>query len=611
MKSMKTMESFLLYHVQRSPSFSWHLLSPTHVFDQVDHLFWNDLNNRFSEQSPYKLNVIEASFSLTQWPMIRRACPEPITVTSERQVFWETIPPPVQSSSIHHKHLQGFAGKQLLWSEIQEHMQHLTTRPMQDLQILYLQGLFDWDSAVGQDHGCFCQRCGNRSSQLFNQQPLLPASCTHIDHQDDETCTYCPRCLSLGKVRSCQPFLKWSSFMSTHTHLPFDTTMFDPTMKMEQQLSSEQQQASLKLERFVRHSQQEKKEYLLWAVCGAGKTEILFDCLHSALRQGDQVVFCSPRRDVILELAPRLQAVFPNLPLCILHGDSDDKFVASPLVLATTHQLLRYTHHFDLIVLDEEDAFPFHNDPMLPYALHKARRAAGKTIYVSATPNKHLLKQVGNKTMPYIQISRRYHGYPLAVPQLEMVGRWRKHMESGQIASYLLDFVRHLLLNKRCGYIFVPRIDDLERVYVYLFERIKEYMLRHFIEAGRTDLYELERQDEAIKQFFNEKNECIQYVHATSEDRTNIVQRFREGRIRLLLTTTILERGVTIGNSDVAILGSDDPLFDQAALIQMAGRVGRKLEDPIGQVWFWAEHRTRQQNKAIEQIEEWNRRRSG
>lgn len=67
----------------------------------------------------------------------------------------------------------------------------------------------------------------------------------------------------------------------------------------------------------------------------------------------------------------------------------------------------------------------------------------------------------------------------------------------------------------------------------------------------------------------------------------------RTSELQALITTTILERGVTFKGIDVMILGADDPVFSQAALIQIAGRCGRSASRPTGKVWTGVTERTR------------------
>ncbi|UUZ82627.1 hypothetical protein LJK88_00595 [Paenibacillus sp. P26] len=100
------------------------------------------------------------------------------------------------------------------------------------------------------------------------------------------------------------------------------------------------------------------------------------------------------------------------------------------------------------------------------------------------------------------------------------------------------------------------------------------------------------------------------YIEGTSskdDERADKVTQFRERQIRMLVTTTILERGVTIPKSDVFIWDADAPIFDAAALVQMAGRAGRSAQDPNGNVYFSAKEKTSAQAGAVRQIKEMNR----
>ncbi len=76
-------------------------------------------------------------------------------------------------------------------------------------------------------------------------------------------------------------------------------------------------------------------------------------------------------------------------------------------------------------------------------------------------------------------------------------------------------------------------------------------------------------------------------MHAEDPKRKEKVLAFRRGQIPILVTTTILERGVTVPNIDVAVLGAEQPIFTESALVQIAGRVGRSAQYPTGDVRFF------------------------
>lgn len=75
----------------------------------------------------------------------------------------------------------------------------------------------------------------------------------------------------------------------------------------------------------------------------------------------------------------------------------------------------------------------------------------------------------------------------------------------------------------------------------------------------------------------------------------------------MLLSTTVLERGVTVPGCQVLVLGADHIVMDAATLVQMSGRAGRSPEDPTGIVWWISEEWTEAQRRAIREIKEMNR----
>lgn len=483
------------------------------------------------------------------------------------------------------------AGRFLLLDEVKQAYQayQLGEGSLETLQWGYLQGFFNWEPSLRPVRSRWLRRLfdGQRRFQCSRcgSQEVVPFLCERCGSAD---CAYCPHCLALGRVRACEPMLRWAT-------VPIQPTVSPVELKWQGTLSPWQQKASRALVQFVK----EKKEpaFLVWAVCGAGKTEMLFEMLSHVLNEDKRVLITAPRRDVILELAPRLKEAFPAVTVSALYGGSPDRYTPAQLVLATTHQVLRFYRHFDLVVIDEEDAFPYHHDPMLPLAVNRAKTGEAQVIYLTATPRPEMKREAQSGRLPHVTVPRRFHGQPLAVPRIRPVGRWRKKMARGEVITPLVEYLLHLLENKRYGYLFVPQVGDLELVSNYIKEVLFPFMQKQS---------EQDRPKEKLKEM-SLQDFTLAEVHAHHPKRDQIVRRFRQHQIRLLMTTTILERGVTIAYSDVAVLGADDPLFDSAALIQMAGRTGRKAEDPKGLVWFLPEMRTRSQLEAIREIKAWNR----
>ncbi|MGZ0043321.1 DEAD/DEAH box helicase [Paenibacillus ottowii] len=316
------------------------------------------------------------------------------------------------------------------------------------------------------------------------------------------------------------------------------------------------------------------ERFLLWAVTGAGKTEMMFPLLQHVLERGGAALVATPRRDVVLELAPRLAVAFPQVSMATLYGGSAERWQRGQLTLATTHQLLRYRQAFDLVVIDEIDAFPFHNDPMLAFAAQAVCKREGKFIYLSATPPRPLQKEAARGQLPHAKVPVRFHRHPLPVPirlDTAPVHHW---LQKGQLP---VSFIQRLCVSIQRGaqiFLFVTRISHIQGLVELLIRQLPDIPI-----AGTS---------------------------SQDDERTAKVQLFRATEIRVLVTTTILERGVTVPRSDVYVLDADSSLFDEASLVQMAGRAGRSKDDPYGSVVFISPQWTSGQKRAIKQIKHMN-----
>ncbi|WP_241211389.1 DEAD/DEAH box helicase family protein [Amphibacillus jilinensis] len=305
---------------------------------------------------------------------------------------------------------------------------------------------------------------------------------------------------------------------------------------------------------------------LIHAVCGAGKTEMLFEGIALALKSQKRICLATPRADVVRELLPRFEQAFSGVKIVGLYGGSGGHQQTGQLTIATTHQLLRYQQAFDVMIIDEVDAFPFHADASLPYATKRAQKHHATTIYLTATPREKRLKR-----LPTIFVPVRYHGYPLPVPQLKIVplfdqshgltSLWKWHKGRTDPSRQLLIFTATI---KRANLLFPV----------------------------------IKRQHPTQK---------VMAVHANDTERIDKVRQFRDKQLDILITTTILERGVTFPAVDVVVLQADHHVFDQAALVQIAGRAGRDPNDPNGDVIFICNGKTKAIAHAVKAIERMNK----
>ena len=100
------------------------------------------------------------------------------------------------------------------------------------------------------------------------------------------------------------------------------------------------------------------------------------------------------------------------------------------------------------------------------------------------------------------------------------------------------------------------------------------------------------------------KYKRLESVYSGDTERYKKVQMMRDGELDILLTTTILERGVTFLNLDVIVV--DAHRFDSASLIQICGRVGRKPKDPTGNIWLMTTFNTAGITKTLAAIRQFN-----
>ncbi|XOS91616.1 helicase-related protein [Brevibacillus laterosporus] len=110
-----------------------------------------------------------------------------------------------------------------------------------------------------------------------------------------------------------------------------------------------------------------------------------------------------------------------------------------------------------------------------------------------------------------------------------------------------------------------------------------------------------------VQHFFPDMRDKVEGVHASDPAREHKVRAFRERVYRIIVTTTILERGVTIPRSDCIVLEADAAIFDEASLVQIAGRVGRSSDYPEGQILYLMNKKSTGPTQAIRHIKRMNR----
>jgi hypothetical protein len=341
---------------------------------------------------------------------------------------------------------------------------------------------------------------------------------------------YCRKCIGFGRL-----------LLEEEINIKLEDIHDDCSeYTMQYPLTKQQEAVSKECQQYIR-----TKDVLLECVCGAGKTEMVLASIADALNEKRKVCFAIARRQVVLELAERLKIYFKRAKIVAVCGGHTDE-IDGDLIVCTTHQLYRYQGQFSLLILDEPDAFPYRGDEVLHGIAKHA--CIGNIIYLTATPDAYLLSRVKEGMMHHIILNKRPHGHDLPVPRLLIY------------PSVLLFFILIRWINKHaCNprIIFVPTIKTAKML---------GFILNIFMQC---------------------------YVCTSeSEDRDEIIYHFKQNPLGVMIATTVLERGVTIPKADICVWHANHSVFDEAGLIQMAGRAGRSFTSPEGDVLFLCSEKT-------------------
>jgi len=298
---------------------------------------------------------------------------------------------------------------------------------------------------------------------------------------------------------------------------------------------------------------------LVYAVCGSGKTEISYGIISYAMEKGLTVGFALPRRDVVIELYWRLKEAFPKNKVVAVYGEHTF-LLEGDIVILTTHQLYRYPHYFDLLVMDEIDAFPFKGNDVLVALYHASLR--GHCVMMSATPSKEILTEFRKPGHDIVELRTRFHKHPIPVPRIVF-------RPNALQALFVIRKLWQYKKEKRPCFVFVPTIAKSQELFS---------LVSLIVKGGN-------------------------FVNSQRDERESIIESFKKGKLLYLVTTSVLERGVTIRDLQVIVVESDhEKIYSSSTLIQIAGRAGRKSDAPDGEVFFVAEKPTESMQTAIREI---------
>lgn len=361
--------------------------------------------------------------------------------------------------------------------------------------------------------GFTCPRCNNMSKKFIglNKEKM-----------------YCRKCLKLKGKEVNKSF----NIAEGEYTLDYDLTI-------EQKKASE----------FILNSVINNHTCALNAVCGAGKTEIIYPVIKYCLHNNKKVGIAIPRKDVVIELVERIKKDFNVSVLGVYGGNSE--IIEADIIVFTTHQAYRYNNYFDVLIIDEVDAFPYKDNTTLQNVVKKCSKLF---VYLSATMPSYIKK---DRSIKSYYLNRRYHGHRIPVPRYKIC------------FSYLRGLKRILKKYK-------------EKVVLVYFPTIR------------------------IQNKISKKVKHDYLVNSSSENRKDILRQIKAMNKGIVFTTTVLERGITIKDVQIIVYNADHKLFDKDTLIQIAGRAGRHKDCYTGDVIFLCKNKTRSVLRCIRSIKKCN-----
>jgi RecG-like helicase/REP element-mobilizing transposase RayT len=218
-------------------------------------------------------------------------------------------------------------------------------------------------------------------------------------------------------------------------------------------------------------------------------------------------------------------------------GDGD---LANPQIIVGTHALLYETVNFaslGLAVIDEQHKFGVAQRAKLT-----SREPAPDVLVMTATPIPRTLTMTIYGDLEISTIDETPPGR----------GEIITHLLTSAKLGEAIAFLREQLSDGRQAYIIYPLIDESEKL------------------DAKAAAKEFEIWQERLGPFRCE----LLHGRIASPDKQSIMQRFRAGETRALISTTVIEVGVDIPNATVMVIENAER-FGLSQLHQLRGRIGR------------------------------------
>ena len=343
-----------------------------------------------------------------------------------------------------------------------------------------------------------------------------------------------------------------NSYINEEKGIPFskDVHMSDIINKLPFQLTNAQRRV---LEEIDNNMESEKPmNRLLQGDVGSGKTVIAMCSAYKAVKCGYQVAIMAPTAILATQHLENFKKIFDELDIrCELLISAMTKKKKTELlerlkngeidILIGTHALLQENVEFKnlgLVVTDEQHRFGVKQRTTI---VEKGQNP--DVLVMTATPIPRTLALI-------------LYG-DLDISIIDELPPNRKKIDTFAVTKGMEDrinnFIKVQLKEGRQAYIVCPLVEENEEL----------------------DLKSVEKLYERCKtEIFSEYK--VEYIHGKmkAKDKDDIMMRFKNKEIDILISTTVIEVGVDVPNANIMVI-EDAQRFGLAQLHQLRGRVGR------------------------------------
>lgn len=289
---------------------------------------------------------------------------------------------------------------------------------------------------------------------------------------------------------------------------------------------------------------------LLLGDVGSGKTVVIAGAVHAVLKNNFKTVVLVPTEILAEQHYRTLARIFSGqkyrIALLTSRTKAEEVDYSGTDILVSTHAILYHKKplgKIGLIVIDEQHRFGVRQRQKL-IELTKEDDNHPHSLYVSATPIPRSLALViyGNLSLSIID---------------EMPAGRKK------VKTFIIPETK-----RNNGYKWIR-----ERV---MKDRMQVFVVCPLIEGSDNekmqDVKSVENELQKLKEVFPDLS--LGAVHSRTSHKDKLMHEFKEGRIDILVSTSVIEVGVDIENANIMLI-EDADRFGLAQLHQLRGRIGR------------------------------------